>query len=191
MGQYYFLGASLPFLSYESERPWSPSEFLETLRGQLSDRDLAVVNAAHIEAPEDIANSSPVLTEWLRFDRGLRNQLARLRASELNLDAGEYVRTDEAGRDDTDRSGLSEIAREALTAASPLTGEHALGNARWRFLDDLEVGHYFDVDRLVIYYLKLQLLARRKMFNREDGEQHFVAITGKIMNDYYEEQGTQ
>lgn len=190
MGQYYFLGASLPFLSYESERPWSPSEFLEILQGQLSERDFAVVNAAHIEAPAEITNVSPVLTQWQRFDRGLRNRLARLRAAELNLDAGEHVRTDEAGRDDADQGGLADTAREALAAPSPLTGEHALGSARWRFLDDLEVGHYFDVDRLLIYYLKLQLLARRRMFNREDGEQQFVAITGKIMKDYYEEQGT-
>ena len=44
---------------------------------------------------------------------------------------------------------------------------------RWSLLDDFEVGHYFDIERLIIYYLKLQILWRKQQFNREDGTNVF------------------
>ncbi|MFW5685010.1 MAG: DUF2764 family protein, partial [Spirochaetota bacterium] len=82
---------------------------------------------------------------------------------------------------------IGEAAREAFSHDSPLSGEDALDRARWRFLDDLEAGHYFDLDRVVIYFLKLQLLARRRLFTRTRGEERYAGITERIMNDYYQE----
>lgn len=189
MSQYYFLVASLPFLSYDMEAAQSPDDFIAMAAEHLSAADYQVVSAATIDAPVELAPGPPVITEWQRFERGLRNELVKLRAPKLGTDPAEYVRTDEAGNDDTERGGLSDSAREAVSEVSPLAGEDVLGRARWSFLSDLEVGHFFDVDRLVVYYLQLQLIARKRQFNTEDGKHLFTAATEKIIKDYYQEQG--
>ncbi len=191
MSQYYFLVASLPFLSYDGEHAAVPEQFLASAREHLTPRDYVIVSSAGIDAPVELDTGSAVVMSWQRFERGLRNELVKVRAGTLESDAAAYVRTDEAGRDDTDRTGLADIAREAFGEESPLSGENVLGRARWEFLSGLEVGHFFDLDILVIYYLKLQIVARRRQFNRDDGERIFRAATEKIVNDYYQEQGNE
>ena len=189
MNQYYFLVASLPFLSRDSDRVSAPEEFLASAREHLTPRDYAAVCSARIDAPVELEPGPVVVTKWQRFERGLRNELVKVRAAKLGTDAAEHIRTDEAGSDDTDQTGLTDAAREAFGEESPLSGEDLLARVRWEFLNELEVGHFFDVDRLVIYYLKLQLLARERLFNRDDGERAFRVATDRIMNDYYQEQG--
>lgn len=189
MSQYYFLVASLPGLSYEDDHSFEPEQFLEMAGEHLSHGDLEQLRRARIDAPVELENAPEVVVNWQRFERGLRNELARLRAARRGTDPGEYVRRDAEGRDDTNRSGLAEAAREAYGEESPLSGEAALNRLRWACLDELEVGHFFDLDRLVVYYLKLQILARKRMFSRDKGEGVFSAATETIMNEYYQEQG--
>ncbi|MEE8440413.1 MAG: DUF2764 family protein [Spirochaetia bacterium] len=191
MSQYYFFVASLPFLSYDNEDQSTPEGFLADARKHLTPHECATVSRARIDAPVDLEPGPPVVTSWQRFERGLRNELVKVRAAKLDGDAAEYLRVDEAGSDDTDRTGLADTARGAFAEESPLTGEDLLGRARWEFLNELEVGHFFDLDRLVIYYLKLQILARKRRFNRTDGERVFRLAKDKIVNDYYQEQGNE
>lgn len=155
----------------------------------LSEKDLEALRRARIDAPVELEEDPPCVVSWQRFERGLRNELVRLRAAKKGRDPADYVRRDEAGNDDSDRMGIAEAAREAYGEESPLSGEAALNRLRWAFLDELEVGHFFDLDRLIVYYLKLQILARKRMFSRDEGERVFTATMEKIMNDYYQEQG--
>lgn len=206
MSNYYFLVASLPLLTYEEREAQEPSEFLTMLEDHLTTADLAAVAAARIDAPlteeswsEDAVApdvpgsayarpSNPVIAGWEAFERGLRNALVHLRSSAGHADPQEYIRLDAAGHEDSDRLEIDEAAREAFNHDSPLSGEDVLNRARWSFLDDLEVGHYFDLERVIIYYLKLQILARRRLFTRAEGEERFRQIQETIMNDYYQEQ---
>jgi Protein of unknown function (DUF2764). len=43
---------------------------------------------------------------------------------------------------------------------SPREGERILDEARWRFLEELAIGHYFDRDVLITYALRLKILER-------------------------------
>lgn len=189
MAQYYFLVASLPFLSYENPDAVPPEVFLKTAAEHLTGTDYEILESAQLEPADGPGTDLPTLVQWNRFERGLRNELVRVRAAGLGVDPEQYVRPDMAGRQWTDESGVATVAREAVGEESPLSGEDVLGRARWARLDDLETGHFFDIDRLVIYSLKLQLLARKRLFDREGGEKAFRAATEKIMNDYYQEQG--
>jgi hypothetical protein len=189
VSQYYYFVASLPGLSYETERAQTPESFLEDARAHLSRGDAEALMRARIDAPVELESGPQSVVSWQRFERGLRNALVRIRAARKGVDATEYIRADEHGRDDSDRPGLEDAAREAFGEESPLSGEAALNRLRWAFLDELEVGHFFDLDRVIIHYLKLQILARKAMFTREDGERVFTAATEKITNDYYQEQG--
>ena len=71
-------------------------------------------------------------------------------------------------------------AREAFEHDSPLAAEDILNWERWSYLEELELGHYFDTDKVLIYYLKLQLLTRIKSFNKEKGTEKFNNIIENI-----------
>lgn len=189
MSQYYFLVASLPLLSYENRDATEPSEFLEVLADHLPQDELDLVSSATIDAPLDATRcGQPTVDRWREFERGLRNALVELRAPAKSVEAARYRRVDEAGHANTEPAEIAEGSREAMAHESPLSGEDQLNRVRWHFLDDLEVGHFFDLDRIVIYYLRLQLLARRRLFTRANGEERFARINETIMNEYYQEQ---
>ncbi len=191
MSQYYFLVASLPLLSYENRDAMEPAEYLAMLADHLSPADLETVTSAGIDAPASKDESgattgNATIESWTRFERGLRNSLVHLRASGSS-DPNDFIRVDRTGNDDTDPVELAEATREAYNHESPLSGEDILNRARWFHLDELEVGHFFDLDRVIVYYLKLLILARRRIFTRSEGERQFAAINERIMNDYYQE----
>ena len=64
---------------------------------------------------------------------------------------------------------LAEIARHLLALDSPLAADEELDRLRWRFLEELAFGHYFDLETLVIYRLKLRILERRARFDPATG----------------------
>jgi hypothetical protein len=195
VSQYYFLIASLPLLAYDNREAMEPEEFLAMLGDHMAENDLHIVAAARIDAPLDDRSSGgarvaehPTVARWNTFERGLRNALVKMRASKKGVEPSRYIRLDEAGHDGTEPQEIAEASREAVTHDSPLSGEDMLNRARWAFLEELQVGHFFDIDVVIVYYLKLQILARRRLFVRKEGEERFVQITDHIMNDYYQEQ---
>lgn len=206
MSQYYYLVASLPLLAYEDREAADPAEFLETLEDHLSEAELDEVRRARIDAPlaeeswsseaiaADVLGAAysvparPILAAWEAFERGVRNALVRLRTATRGGDPAQFIRLDAAGHEDSDAVEIADAAREAFNHDSPLSGEDILNRARWSRLDDLEAGHYFDLDRIIVYYLKLQILARRRLFAHDRGEEAFTRITDTIINDYYQEQ---
>ena len=48
--------------------------------------------------------------------------------------------------------------------------------ARWQYLDELSTRHYFDIDMLVLYMLKLLVLERNEALQREEGAERFNEI---------------
>ncbi len=173
MGQYYYTVATLPMLSFESENMPTTEEFLDLCARRMSRKDYDLLSRARLlPDPQDMSRN-PLLRTWYEREVGLRNELARQRAAQLNRDEHSYVRTTPDGDDLSGTLGVPEIAREALTQETPLKAEMVLLRYRWSTLDELEVGHHFDVERLMVYYLKLQILWRKRQFNREDGENVF------------------
>jgi hypothetical protein len=160
-------------LSFESDQFPTTEEFLDLCSRRVSDREYALlVRARLLPDPEDLPRNK-LLRTWYELETGLRNELARQRAAQLNRDEHSYVRTTAGGDDLSGTVGISEVAREALSQETPLKAEMVLLRHRWSILDDLEVGHFFDIERLIIYYLKLQILWRKQQFNREDGTNVF------------------
>ncbi len=197
MAQYYYAVAALPGVSLDSEPPWTIEGFLEFTREQLTPTDYQTLRGASLEPSEvadelgplrdgsestgnstgdgaepvsdaDAVAGSGAALHWLRFERNLRNALIRVRTEDPNRQNA-YLRSS----DHIEDNYVHEIAREAHAAANPLDAEHVLDRARYRFLDELEVGHFFDIDRLVVYYLKLQLVTRRALQTAENGRSVF------------------
>ncbi len=194
MAQYYYAVAALPGISLDSEPPWSLEGFLEFAEAQLTSSDFELLSRARLE-PEDVRQEldplrsgeeqqavstesdaqsvetvagSGAAAHWATFEMALRNALVRARTDDPNRQNA-YTRKSDSPED----SQIHEIVREAHAAANPYEAERILDKARYSFLEELEVGHFFDIDRLVVYYLKLQLVTRRAQQTSENGRRVF------------------
>ena len=117
----------------------------------------------------------------MEWERCLRNELVKLRAQKKGIDVHSHFRGEESYR------GLEDTAREAFQAESPLAAEEILARARWRFIEEIETGHHFDLDRLITYYLKLQLLERKNGMTPDTGKAKFEETYGGL--NTFEETG--
>ncbi len=173
MAQYYYAVSTLPMLFFEGDPSQSEEFFLDFCRDQLTASDFDALAATSIVMDEDTAASTTLGHRWFVQELGLRNTLVSLRASGLGWDEEEYLHRDSAGRTWTDLPQVEEVVRSAVAAGDPLKSELALDRYRWELLDELEVGHYFDLTKLQIYYLKLQLLQRKAVIGSDKGRESF------------------
>jgi len=106
-----------------------------------------------------VARGSEMLTEWVRYEVGLRNALAVARAKALGLDAARYLVEPELGCDEDE---FSAVLAEWSAAGDPLAGLKVLDNARWAWIAEHD-GHYsFRDDELAAYAARLVILHRWK-----------------------------
>jgi hypothetical protein len=180
LAQYYYLVASLPMLFFDSERPPSLEEFLTLCAEHLSPADLRMVEAAGVSAEGPSGPTCALLERWRAWETALRNELVRLRAKAHGLDPERHLREGE------EIVSVTNIARSAFAQDLPLAAEQSLDRARWDFLDELEEGHYFDVEKVVAYHLRLQILSRRRLFDVETGTEAFGALYEKITRPIFE-----
>ncbi len=188
MAAYYYFVSSLPMLNLDGVAPTDSDSFIESAADWLTPADLSALKATRLEpapahTPEEAkAETDPdrrtsVRREFAVMAHGLRNALVEARAGKLSRDAAAYMRP-HGGNPPLE---VSAVAREAMAEESPFRAEQALDRYRWAFLDQLEVGHYFDIERLQIYYLKLQLLERSEAMSVERGEARFEELYEKTM----------
>ncbi|OIO79981.1 MAG: hypothetical protein COZ98_03950 [Candidatus Omnitrophica bacterium CG_4_8_14_3_um_filter_43_15] len=141
-GYYIYLASSLPMLHFGAKPPFTSERFLKMCEGLVSEADTMLLE-------------NPSLLQWQAFDTALRNELVKIRAGRIHKDPLVYLR--EGASTDT---GIAVIAANACRNPSILDAEKYLDEQRWRFLDELLFGHYFDIDFLIIYALKLRILQR-------------------------------
>lgn len=171
---YFYTVSSLPMLAYDMERFMSEEEFLHCCESTVSPRDFQILKSASIVPLIQEETGQPVLDKWYSWERSLRNDLVKMRAGRKGVDGDKYVAS---GAIET---GLQNIAREAYTASTPLEAEIILDRARWEYLENLEAGHYFDLGKLIIYFLQIQLLQRRSRIIKEKGRAAFDEIYSVI-----------
>lgn len=173
MSQYYFTVSSLPGIDLDSEPSINSSEFLEICRSSVSEEDFSIISMVSLDSFE-YETENTVLKRWAVFEQSLRNELAALRSGQTGIDSQKYVRQ---FIDDTTAPG---IAAAALKQENPLKTEMFLMRARWTFLDELEVGHFFDIEKLIVYFIRLLLLERKALFNEQAGNNNFMEIYEQI-----------
>jgi hypothetical protein len=164
-GEYYYLTASLPHLTFKGEPPFSKERFLEECEKWLSLGDLESLLASD-NVEEDGSGHSPVVAKWKEFDLFLRKELAEYRLER---------------RRGTDRKP-GNLAGKVLSAANPLDMELSLERARWDYLEDLAAGHFFDIGKLIVYYLQLGILLRLAKFDKDKGEMYYYEM-GEVKYD--------
>jgi hypothetical protein len=172
LDQYYYTIAALPYLSFDVPPPISLEEFLSFCKDTLAETDWEILRQTSLFGEEPGENE--LLARWHQWERSFRSELARLRASRLGVDTESIPRIiPESGR-------VGEVARAALMEGSPAEAEHLILKAFWEVLEELEVNHFFDLERLLVYYLKLQILHLQAQRNREEGVKNFTSVYHRI-----------
>ncbi len=171
--QYYYIITSLPHLSL-SEGPYiRKDEFLATCKDYLKRADFDMLESVNLFDTEENDVFPSAIRRFFRWERGMRNVLVRLRAKSMGLGPDQFISGEIA-----DHSQVL-LAEEAFNAISPLMAEEVLNKARWKCLDELEFGHYFDIERLVVFFIKLQILERISSFDIEEGMERLNTIVNQ------------
>ena len=178
MSQYYYTVATLPMLFYDTPPGTSSTEsFIAFCSDWLSKKDFSRLKSSSLSIDKPVKKGNPIVLAWISWECTLRNELVKLRAPKKGEEAFRHMQECDA------RLGIEELAREAFVEESPLIAEDILNRGRWQFLEELETGHHFDIERLIVYFLKLQLLERKRQFDKQTGKERYNEIFTNI-TDY-------
>ena len=145
-GYYIYLISSLPMLQFGAKPPFSMEKFFSVCAELISPEDLEALK----DSLKDFGEG-----RYRDFETALRNELVKIRAQRKHLDASRFLR-----RDGYADQWISHIAAGVCRNPSVIEREKMLDLDRWRFLDELSIGHYFDIELLMIYARKLSILER-------------------------------
>ncbi|MGD2278979.1 MAG: DUF2764 family protein [Candidatus Omnitrophota bacterium] len=158
--KYYYLVASLPYLKFSGEPPISKEDFFQECGKWLAPEDMSALISADRHRYEERPEDPEASKTWKKFDTELRKELARIRAARKT--SASYKTGDSL--------------KSVMDQENPLLMEKKLERIRWDFLEDKEPSYMFDVNRLVIYFLKLKILERLDSFNKDKGEAFFYSL---------------
>ena len=175
MSRYYFTVASLPMLFYGGDTGPDRDEFLSICKEACSRKDMRCIEDIHLDPAGENRSVHNLARKWMTWETNLRNELVRFRAKDHGKDQERFLKEESAFYTE-----ISDIVREAYSQESPLQAEEVLNQARWRRLEELEVGHHFDLEKLMVYHLKLQLNERKALFTKKAGEENFARVYQSI-----------
>jgi hypothetical protein len=158
--KYYYLVASLPRLEFDKRPPISREEFLSESEKWLDEAGYRMLASVDIKDRSPKSSGRGALEEWRAYDAALRDGLASVRKA----------------RKEGQREKTPAAFKEIFEEGTPLLMEKRLERMRWDFLDEEEFGRHFDLDSLVIYNLKLQILERLSSFDKEKGKEVFEGL---------------
>lgn len=161
---YYYFIASLPSLSFAQPKPVSYEHFLFLCASFLQKKDFTIIKDISLAPMGDEAVPIDAMKKWLIWDRAFREELALLRATGLGRQFLIEERKESAAA-----AHAAMMAKEIFGISSPLEADEQIDRAKWRYIESLEFEHYFDIEWLALYSLKLQILERRERFDEKEG----------------------
>ncbi|MFH1395498.1 MAG: DUF2764 family protein [Candidatus Omnitrophota bacterium] len=160
MGKYYYLIASLPYLKFEEKPPIDKTVFIAECEKWISPEGMKDLLAVESARHEDDNDETLLTVKWKTFDENLRGIIAKARAAKKT--GGAYK--------------TPEKIQEVIEQATPLLMEMKFERIRWDFLEEESSKYFFDMNWLTLYFLKLQILNRIAVFNKDDGEKFFYNL---------------
>lgn len=150
-------------------------------------------HALLIEWYDQCAHSkSRFLRQWAEFDRTLRNVSAAFSARRLNIPVADVV----VGTGDIEsalvRSSAADFGirgevawMDQLVAAMSeginiVDKEHRIDSIRWNMADELSAMNYFDIDFILAYLVKINLIYRWTSLDPEQGRQLLHKLIGEL-----------
>ena len=175
MAQYYYTVSALPYLTYDGGLRLSIDDFLSLCRDTLSPLDWSILEKIGLRGSFESGNGTHAA--WTVFETALRGEIAKLRAQKRGAES-------DAPRQGALSALVIDTARAAVNEISPTAAEDLLLRTLWRFLDELEVGHHFDLDKIILYYLRLRILELKDLRNKEKGREEFTRLYETIRKEH-------
>jgi len=177
-GYYTYLISSLPMLHFGTRPLLNLRDFLNRCLELISEQDVKLIKKVISTDAYDLDITSPgILLKWKQFDLALRNELVKARSIRKRIDAVKFLRKDI----DFDIN-ITQIVQASLRQTSILEAEKFLDLERWKVLDELSSGHYFDLDFLLVYALKLAMLERWDKINSADKPELLKKVLAEQVN---------
>ena len=167
--QYFALKASLPYLKFGEPPFLSRERFMEYCEVFLGKKELEYLQKISLHGSGEKAAAGSTEAKFSSFETALRNALVIFRAKKKGRKAENFLRENPGSEAERDMSNLINLLQNASDA---LEREKILDNARWSFLDEMELDHYADLDALSIYCRKLLILEKWAQYQKDRAEKN-------------------
>lgn len=172
---HYYLVASLPELTLDTDPPFSTDEFLFSTTGVLSEGERDTLAA--VLGGESVTDSR-FAGRWGDISTQLRNSLVKARAQRYNTDARPYMRSGGAYS-----MYIDKIVQDAMSHDSPIDRERALDRGRMELADELAAGLPFSFEVVLAFAVKLKIVERWARMSREEGRRVLDAFIDRQTGD--------
>lgn len=162
---YFYFAATLPMITWDSRPPMTGEDFLSECRRLMNEQDYMIVNRivceeADLESP----TGNYTADAWIHFNHHFRNELAFFRAQRAGKDPIKYIRGSKSHEPQ-----IREVVHQASKMPNLMEAQRLLDKFCWDFLTDLEAQHYYDLESILVYGLKLKILERHQEYNSPKG----------------------
>ena len=138
--------------------------------------------------------SNAFVASWYEFNLHLNNLLVAITARKYKLDVARNVVGDtevcEALRTSTARDfGLSPVLDyyDAVSRLSEISDllerERKIDQLRWNWMEDATFFHYFSIERIFVFLLKLSLIERWAGLDKQKGNEAFRFIISSLKDE--------
>ena len=198
MNNYEYIIASLPVLQAGYRGPLDADTIVEEIREQLSATDAASLqlvldgwhaNALGEEFYASAAKSrSAFIREYFLYDRLLRNAKVAWLNKSLGRPEGQDIMP-APGADTTDEDFEDQArAAEVLAGSDILERERGLDNLLWERIDSLTIMHVFDLDVILGFAAKLQIVNRWLKLDETTGRELFARMVSDMKSQYLQQE---
>ena len=161
MDKYYYITSQLPHLFFDRETSITIEYFLQESKKWLGSKEYEILSQIKINDISFDKKSPKVWQQFKEYETEFRNDLTQWRKS---LGTGQEYKP-------------TSFSLSLVKEGNPLEIERRLLKRKWDFIESIEQGHHFDLELLMLYHLKLQILQRLFLFNKEKGMETFKNIS--------------
>ncbi len=133
--------------------------------------------------------------DYFQFEMNVSNILTALNCRKYNLDVKENVIGDNEISNQLRESGAKDFGLNLLIdyfdqlvriseTDNILEKEKKIDLLKWNFIDDNTFFHYFDIEKVFGYLIKLTILERWLKLSKENGEKTFREALSKLESSY-------
>ena len=174
MAKYYYLISSLPMLSMDTKPSISYQEFLSLCKEQLSSSDYNELTKAVFSSTEKAHH--PLMKRWERYIDDVLSILKEERGRKLGWH--------QDVKSSVNNPALRERIHRACYSMNPLEGEKELLSIYFDFLNTSATSDPFDIEVLMVYALKIQIIERMDSFDTQKGREEFKRLFGNIQKQF-------
>lgn len=158
--------------------PLTTQEFLTECQRLLTAVEFHLVKQA-LNDQQDFGDH-PMVRAWKEFTQNLRNEMVLFRAIEQNKDPLLFLRGQRQEQD----LAMTTVLVAAAKASDPLAAEKIIDSYIWEKLESLGAQHYFDIDQVIVYGLKLKMIERHSVISSQQGLDKFAELKAAAAEKY-------